>query len=126
MAEFPKSVVLLDGDVVIDGEAFPYHVADPAAEGYDMLEAADDHMFYLVLKVLLPRESGSTRTTIDDQRSRTRDLADMWDRGYDIAAEPPANQHLITGDQELGLAWRGGFDAMASGRPRAANPHRIA
>lgn len=126
MAEFPKTVTIMDGDVIIDGESFPYHLAEPTDEGYELLEAADDHMAYLVLKVMLPRETGSTRTVIDDLRQRTRDLADMWDRGYDVAGTPSANQHLVTGDHELGLAWRGGFDAMSSGKPRTANPYRIA
>lgn len=116
-SKFPKRVVIRDEGVTIDGRPFLYEIADPAVEGFELVEAADDHMAYLVLKVMMPMGSGSDRVDLVDfrtsQTERRRKLAATWYGGWVEAqnhdsGSTPAT--FITSDHELGMAWRGGFN----------------
>lgn len=57
-AKYPERVELRDHSVLIDGEPFPYYVQDPDTEGFEMVEAIDDHHLVLNLRVLFhPKET---------------------------------------------------------------------
>ena len=124
MPKYPERIEVRDDAVLLDGVEFPYHIQDPATEGFDLVEAVDDHHLILNLKVLFhPRET----TVFEDRRAaatvRRRRLAAAWCDGFNASMAPPEKRYLVTSDHSLGNAWAAGFRAYLAGQVATSNPH---